>query len=124
MAEQYWVIHPSGELQLETIPRDQMLDRMHEIIGCDCVEQVYTIVPGVCIVIDESGKIKNPPQPFNPRASSLYNGWLCGRDPIVGPAILVELARTGPYDELDWFPLSPRQLFRVMSVIGEYSDLI
>lgn len=124
MPEQYWVIMPSGELKLETIPRDQMLDRMYEIIGCDCVEQVHTIIPDVCIVIDESGKIKTPPQLFNPRASLLYNGWLRGRDPILGPAILVGLARIGPYDEFDWFPLEPRQFFRVMSAIGEYSDLI
>ena len=106
MVEKYSVIYPSGEIRLEEINRELMLDRMHEIIGCDCLEQVHTIVPGMVLIVDESGKIKDPPQQHNELASLLYMGYLKGPDDICGPAILASLQPTGPLEEMDWFPIT------------------
>lgn len=106
MTEKFHVIYPSGEIRLEEINRAYLLDRMHEIIGCDCLEQVRTIVPGLVMIVDESGKIKDPPQDHNELASLLYMGYLKGPDDICGPAILASLQPSGPYDEMDWFPIT------------------
>lgn len=99
-----------------------MLDKLHEIIGCSCVEQVRTIVKNVVMIVDESGKIKNPPQEHNALASTLYYGWIAGMDNIVGPAVLAELRPVGPYQELDWFPLRPINLVRLSSLGFEIQE--
>jgi len=119
MSEKYWVIVPCGDVNQVTIDRAQLLDRMHEVIGCDCLEQVRTIIPGLCMIVDESGKIKTPPQEFNPVASMLYWGWLRGNDPIVGPAILVSLQPVPPLDEMDWFPITPFHELQLKLLFGE-----
>lgn len=117
--DKYLVIFPSGELRwVELSSGRRRLDQMDEIIGCDCVEQVRTVIPGICIVIDESGKIKSPPQPHNELASRLYYGYHVGADNIVGPAVVCALRPTGPYQELDWFPLDPAELARLSLYLG------
>ena len=110
MTEKYLVIHPDGKLTWEEIPREQMLDRLHEIIGCSTVEQVRTMIRGIVLIVDESGRIKDPPQNHNALASCLYYGWIAGMDDIVGPAVLAALRPVGPYHELDWFPLNEPEL--------------
>lgn len=121
----YLVVYPDGDLHWEEIPdpaheHDYVrLDRMHEIIGCNCVEQVRTVYPDICLVIDESGKIKDPPQEHNELASRLYYGYQIGVDDILGPAILCGLAPVGPYHELDWVPLNDRQLSLLSLVFGK-----
>lgn len=116
--DKYLVVYPSGELRWVEIPETDRIHRMHEVIGCSCVEQVRTVFPDICLVIDESGKIKSPPQEHNELASSLYHGYLVGADDIVGPAILVGLHRVGPYHELDWCPLNEQQLSLLSLVFG------
>ena len=73
------------------------------------------VIPGgeYARIIDESGKIKNPPQQHNELASNLYYGWLRGLDDIVGPAVLAALRPTGPYNELDWYPLNTEELLKL-----------
>lgn len=119
MADKYLVISTSGDLRwVELSSGPRRLDQMHEVIGCSCVEQVRTVIPGICIVIDESGKIKTPPQPHNELASRLYYGFLVGADNIVGPAVVCALRPTGPYHELDWFPLDPAELAKLSLYLG------
>ena len=128
MKEKYLKIDPSGKLswiELDRLPRHDdiycgaeaiSLQDLHPIIGCSCVEQVYTIIPGVVIMVDESGKIKDPPQPINPKASRLYAGSVHG-DFIHGPAVVFALRRTPPYGEYDLFPLETHQFIDVMKAI-------
>lgn len=117
--DKYLVIYPSGELRwVELSSGRHRLDQMHDIIGCSCVEQVRTMIPGICIVIDESGKIKMPPQPHNELASRLYYGYKVGMANIVGPAVVCALRPTGPYQELDWFPLDPSELAKLSLCLG------
>lgn len=130
MIEKYLVIHPSGRMEwteLERRPRfndvyngEEALDLkdLYRIIGCDCIEQVQTVIPGIVIVIDESGKIKDPPQKHNELASRLYAGWHYGMDDICGPAVVFALKRTGPLSELDWFPLSPADEAKLSLCLG------
>ena len=129
MIEKHLVIYPSGKLawaELEWAPRhDEVyegrpgldLKDLYRIIGCDCVEQVRTIIPGIVLVVDESGKIKPIPQPLNPIASKLYAGTAHG-DPIVGPAVAFSLRPTEPYGEMDWFPLSASDEAKLSLFLG------
>lgn len=98
MKVKHLVIYPSGELKWVELDLQRRyddiyegdwaydLDQIYEIIGCDCVEQVSLRIPGVVILIDESGKIKHPPQQHNELVSRLYGGYAFG-DHIVGPAL-------------------------------------
>lgn len=132
MTEHYLRIDPSGELSW--IPIDRVpyswtdgdgpsLDQIHSAIGCSCIEQVHTFIPGVVIIVDESGKIKDPPQPYNHVASPLYPGYQYG-DWIAGPVILCNLEPVPPLMEMDLFPLAPSQLARLSLFLGiEIPDL-
>lgn len=116
--DKYLVISPSGELRWEEFERDHWFPQLYEVIGCNCVEMVHTIIPGICIIIDESGKIKYPSQPHNELASRLYLGYLQGYGDIVGPAVVCALRPTGPYHELDLFPLSDAELAKLSLYLG------
>lgn len=119
MIEKYHVLYPDGRITLEEIPRDQMLDRMHEIIGCDMIERVVSWMPNVYLVIDESGRIKDPPQEHNRYASLLYMGWHIAMVDILGPAILCSEALMGPYHEPDFFPLEDAALAKLRIFFGD-----
>lgn len=98
MNVKHLVIYPSGELKWVGLELNRRyddiyegdwaydLDQIHAVIGCDCFEQVSLRIPGIVILIDESGKIKTPPQQHNVLVSQLYGGYEFGDD-IVGPAI-------------------------------------
>ena len=127
MSESYLRIDPSGEIrwiQLDRVPYDfdpdilgLLSEQIHEAIGCSCFEQVYTLLPGVVILVDEAGKIKLPPQQHNEIASRLYAGTPYGDD-IVGPAIVCAMRRTEPYGEYDLFPLSLAELAKLSLFLG------
>lgn len=66
------------------------LDRLHswyDSLECTCLQHVQTIIPGLYLLIDDNGKIIDPPKPMNTMASLLYPGYPFG-DCIVGHAIL------------------------------------
>lgn len=66
------------------------LDRLHswyDSLECVCLQHVQTIIPGLYLLIDDNGKIVDPPKPINTPASLLYPGYPFG-DCIVGHAIL------------------------------------
>lgn len=120
MMEMYLKIDPSGELswiELERCARHDdiyqgaesiSLADLYPIIGCSCVEQVYSVIPCIVFMVDESGKLKDPMQPYNPLGSRLYAGSAHG-DFIHGPIVLFSMQRTEPFGEYDLFPLSAAQ---------------
>ena len=130
MIEKHLLFSPSGEISwidLERKPNygpvyqgDPALDfdQIYSVIGCSCVEQVRTVLPNIVLVIDESGKLKDPPQPHNELASRLYYGYHVGMDDICGPAIVMALRRSGPYGEEDWFPLDSADLAKLTLFLG------
>lgn len=118
MMEKYLKIDPSGDFSWVDIDRvpyswcdaeGMDLQQICQHIGCSCFEQVRTVLPGIVLLVDESGRIKNPPQRHNEIASRLYYGWLIGNDDIVGPALVCSLRPTEPIGELDLFPLTPAE---------------
>ena len=115
--DKYIVIMPSGEIRWELVEPEKRMQRFREIIGTDCVENVRTILPDICIIVDESGKIKDPPQQFNVWASLLYAGFLRGRDTIVGPAIVAAIHLID--GEPDWVPLNAEEC-RMLKKMGLY----
>ena len=127
MTEKYLRIDPSGDIIWVDIDRvlyswcdadGLSLDQVHAAIGCDCLEQVCTVIPGIVLLIDESGKIKYPPQRHNEVASRLYYGFLIGKDDIVGPVIVAALRPTEPYGERGLFPLNQVELAKLSLCLG------
>lgn len=119
--EKYWVLDPDGSARQIEIDRLQMLEEFHKAIGCNMLENVRTIIPDVCLIVDECGKINNPPQLHNPVASPLYLGFLIGADDIAGPAILAAIHLVD--GEPDWVPLSDYELSKVIARIGDFRQL-
>lgn len=130
LVEKHLLFSPSGEISWIDLDREPnndpvfqgdpalSFDQIYAAIGCDCVEQVRTVLPGIVLVIDESGKIKDLPQRHNELASRLYYGYQIGRYDICGPAILMALRRSGPYGEEDWHPLDAADLARLSLYLG------
>ena len=79
------VVGPVREVEL---PDDTngFLNEAEKQLDCSCVEFVY--IPGghYVMIIDESGKICNPPKRINIRASPLSGGW--PSDCIAGDVII------------------------------------
>lgn len=117
--QEYLVIYPSGDLSWMEVD-GSIIDALHKTIGCEWVENVRTILPDINLIVDECGKIKDPPQPHNELASRLYYGWLCGMDDICGPAVVAAIHLVD--GESDWCPLSPRELYKVCKYL-QISDL-
>lgn len=114
--ERYLVIEPSGELRWIHTEREQLLQTFYAAIGCDCIETVQTLVPDVCMIVDESGKVKTPPQRHNERASQLYAGYInwTQANNIVGPAVLVAVHPVN--GEPDLVPLNALELRRLTAL--------
>lgn len=102
--ENYMVIDPDGSIRWIEIERSNMLQEFYHAIGCDSLENVRTIFPDICLIVDELGKVKTNPQPHNEVASCFYAGWLHGNDDIVGPAIVAAIHLVD--GESDWVPLN------------------
>ena len=114
--EYYLVLETSGDLHWIEVPdRRQLAASFRKAIGCEWLEHV-TLPYGFGCVVDECGKIKSDPQPFNPLASRFYPGTAFG-DPLVGPVVFV---RIGLVDgESDWVPLQEEDLRRISLMIGK-----
>ena len=104
------VLEPNGEIRWIQTEHEDLLDTLYREIGCDCVESVQTVVPDIALIVDESGKVKEPPQQHNRRASRLYAGWTYGID-IAGPAVLVAIHWV--HGKREWTPLNKRELRRL-----------
>lgn len=127
--ERYLKIDPDGTLSWIPLCRkprfncvyhgEEALDvaDLYPVIGCSCVEQVYTRIRGIVILVDESGRIKNPPQRVNPLASKLYAGAPYG-DMIHGPAVVFAMRPTPPIGEHDLFPLTKNELNLLSVCLG------
>ena len=112
--EKYLVIEPGGWIREIETEREQLLKTFQAAIGCDCVESVKTMVPDVYMIVDESGKVKTPPQRHNERASRLYRGYMIGNENIAGQAILVAVHLVN--GEPDWVPLNALELRRLTAL--------
>ena len=129
MSERYLRIDPSGDLSWINIDRVPYefdpsieglnIDQIYAAIGCSCFEQVHTIIPGIVLLVDESGKMKRPPQAHNELASRFYAGYLYGLDNIAGPAIVCALRPTPPIGEHYLFPLLPNEIIKVELILGK-----
>ena len=117
--ERYMVIMPSGEIRWELVEPAERMKRFYEIIGTDWVENVYTILPDICIIVDDYGNLKDPPQQFNLWASLLYAGFHLERDYIAGPAIVAAIHLVD--GKLDWVPLNQKEEEKLRSM-GLYPE--
>lgn len=121
MLEKYMVIYPDCHIEWMECEHDQLVKSCYKVIGCSCVENVRTIIPDVCLIVDESGKLKNPAQPHNDLASTFYAGWIFGDDDIVGPAVVAAIHQVD--GESDWVPLNDFELNEVMRRIKFFTIL-
>lgn len=104
------------------IDRSRFCDEIHRLINCDVWEGVPFHVDGIgsfYMILDENGKISEPPKPFNPIATFLYNNRY---DVIVGDVIVCELKyvpsdEPGIEEELDCCPIEPAKLYALLEHI-------
>jgi len=114
MKERYLVIYPDGSLKWILTEPDNLCPAFRKAIGCDWLENVYTILQDIVIIVDEVGKVRQNPQKLNPVVSRLYAGTPYG-DPIVGPAVVAAIhLRDG---ESDWVPLTVPELIKLQNFL-------
>lgn len=65
------------------------LRELYNLLGCDTVERV-SLNGKYALVVDEEGKLHDPPSPHNRYATTLALGVLRPGDYISGNAVLVE----------------------------------
>ena len=123
MKVKHLVIYPSGDMKWVDLDFERRfddiyegeyahdIDQIHDVLQCDCFEQVSLCIPGIVILIDESGKIKRPPLSHNELVSRLYGGYEFGDD-IVGPALFYR--QVGP----NIIPLQPADEARLSLFLG------
>lgn len=73
LTDKHLLIHPSGKMEWVELHRVRRYDdiycgnyaydlnEIHRVLGIDFFEQVSLILPGLVILIDEIGKLRNPP---------------------------------------------------------------
>ncbi len=83
----YLFIPVIGEIKVLELAEPININEIYGLIGCDFFETVRIIFTDIIMMLDESGKIKDPPKPVNPRASMLYSGLQYG-DYIVGDVLI------------------------------------
>ena len=125
MAERYMVLETTGEIRWIETERENMIKAFTEAIGCERLENVRTIIPDVCMIVDEEGKVKAQPQELNASATCLHWGGLDpiknmkeaitnllrGKDLIVGPVVFAAIHLVN--GEPDWVPLNELELQRL-----------
>lgn len=112
---EFLVIETDGSLRwIQTNPF-RLCEDFYNAIGCDWLENVYTVLDDIVLIVDEVGKVKSVPQDFNPLASRLYGGFLYG-DYIAGPAVVAAIHLVD--GESDWVPLNTSELVRLSVFLG------
>lgn len=112
--ERFLVIYPDGSLRWILTDRRGMCEAFRKAIGCNWLENVYTVLPDIVIIVDEVGKVKQNRQRVNLVASQLYRGSLYG-DMIHGPAVVAAIHLVD--GESDWVPCTVPELLRVQSFL-------
>ena len=85
----FLLLKANGELSRVNIPvgdAEAFNDNVHKHLGCQYYELV-SIKNDFYFIVDELGKITNPPKPINKKASLFYPGTNYG-DPIVGTVLI------------------------------------
>lgn len=103
-------IYPPFELiELPDSNSRDFLQACYRAIDCDCIEVVQTVIRGLIMIVDESGKLKDGWQAkHNIVATTLYGRYGLV-DPIVGDVILARVQN----DEI--VPLTSSDIERVMN---------
>lgn len=119
----YLVVYPSGVCQWVEIPRKELIRKLHDLIGCSCIDCVHSMIPGVVFWVDDLGKMYDLPLPINVLASKLYAGTQYG-DPIVGTVVIgSELVDPeSEYGEHDLFPLTKVAAYVLGRILGVHLE--
>lgn len=76
----------TGEVKILNLTGTSLLDDFYQLIGCDSIEIVQVVGGKYLMVIDDEGKVCNPPKDMNIRASCGYPGFPI--DHIVGDVLI------------------------------------
>lgn len=117
------LIHPSGKMEWIELHRVRRYDdiyfgdyaydlnEIYRAIDAKFFELVSLRIPGIVILIDEVGKVIDPPKAHNEFVSRLYGGYEFGDD-IVGSALFFK--QIGP----NIYPLEPVDEARLSLFLG------
>lgn len=123
LTDKHLLIHPSGDMEWVELHRVRRYDDIYcgdyaydlgeicRAINADFFEHVSLRIPGIAILIDEVGKVFDPPKAHNELASRLYGGYEFGDD-IVGSALFFK--QIGP----NIAPLEPSDEARLSLFLG------
>ena len=103
------LIHTDLKYEVVELPDDDTFnDEVYKLLDCSCWEGVPGMF-GTYLMVDECGKLKNPPKKENLLANSLYPGFLFSNDVLVGN-VLVSKIGTNEDGESDLVSLSDKDI--------------
>ena len=116
------LIKTNFEYEVVELPEDDSFNsEVYKLLNCECWEGVPGCF-GTYLILDESGKIKNPPKEANPLASLLYSSALLFNNDILAGNVLVSTIGYNTDGESDIVSLSDFQLNRVLNCLSLYKD--
>lgn len=99
------LIRTNLEYEVVELPDDNTFnDEVYKLLGCSCWEGVPGLF-GTYLMVDESGKIKNPPKEVNSLANCITNLFFNSNDLLVGN-VLVSTIGMNELGESDLVSLS------------------
>lgn len=87
------LIKTTGEIGIVDIDYDNFLDECYKLLDCTCIE-IARCEDNYRFIIDESGKIKDPPKELNVKASMIYPA--VPFDCLVGDVLVGKLDSNDP----------------------------
>ena len=116
------LIKTNFEYEVVELPDDDTFNsEVHKLLDCECWEGVPGCF-GTYLILDESGKIKNPPKDANPLASLLYSSVPLFIGDVLAGDVLVSTIGCNSEGESDIVSLSDFQINRVLSCLSLYQE--
>lgn len=116
------LIKTNFEYEVVELPEDDTFNsEVYKLLNCECWEGVAGCF-GTYLILDESGKIKNPPKDANPLASLLYSSALLFNNDILAGDVLVSTIGYNSQGESDIVSLSDFQINRVLKCLSLYQE--
>ena len=116
------LIKTNFEYEVVELPEDDTFNsEVYKLLDCECWEGVPGCF-GTYLILDESGKIKNPPKDANPLASLLYASLPLFNGDILAGDVLVSTIGYNSEGESDIVSLSDSQLNRVLNCLCLYQE--
>ncbi len=115
------LIKTNNTVSVVELPEDDTFnDEVYKLLNCSCWEGVVTDL-GFYMLVDENGKITEPPKKINALATAIYPGYLA--DYIAGDALILKIGKNAD-GESDLVSLSDTNISKLLFALQEMLNIL